>query len=64
MPCFRHTSLADSPAASSFSTLMICSSVAALAHVRLPYERTLPKTGGIEGVQVRRRVALRPYCKT
>src|SRR6476469_4427150 len=27
MPCFRHTSAADSPAACSFSTLIICSSV-------------------------------------
>src|SRR6266436_1029014 len=27
MPYFRHTSPADSPAACSFSTLMICSSV-------------------------------------
>src|SRR5690349_11284691 len=27
MPCLRHTSAADSPAACSFSTLMICSSV-------------------------------------
>src|ERR1700761_3611988 len=27
MPCFRHRSLADIPAACSFNTLMICSSV-------------------------------------
>src|SRR3954471_3617680 len=27
MPCLRHRSLADSPAACSFNTLMICSSV-------------------------------------
>src|ERR1700754_3549153 len=27
MPCLRHRSLADIPAACSFSTLMICSSV-------------------------------------
>src|SRR6266436_9457024 len=27
MPCFRHRSLADNPAACSFKTLMICSSV-------------------------------------
>ena len=54
MPCLRHRSLADIPAACSFKTLMICSSV------NLPYassvssveNRTLTKIGGVSGEQV------------
>src|SRR6187401_2263013 len=33
MPCLRHRSLADIPAACSFSTLMICSSVDLLLRI-------------------------------
>src|SRR3954453_18155839 len=54
MPCFRHTSPADSPAACSFSTLMICSSVNLLLRMSVSSEeRTLPKIGGIYGEQVK-----------
>src|SRR3954468_13473304 len=53
MPCFRHTSPADNPAACSFSTLMICSSVNLLLRMSVSSEeRTLPKIGGIYGEQV------------
>src|SRR4051812_2127519 len=55
MPCFRHTSPADNPAACSFSTLMICSSVNLLLRMSVSSEeRTLPKIGGIYGEQVNR----------
>src|ERR1700755_349819 len=33
MPCLRHRSLADTPAACSFKTLMICSSVNLLLRI-------------------------------
>src|SRR3954466_4982684 len=47
MPCFRHTSPADNPAACSFSTLMICSSVNLLLRMSVSSEeRTLPKNRG------------------
>src|SRR3954463_12302208 len=46
MPCLRHTSAADKPAACSFSTLDdLLFGKSALAHVRLPKEWTLPKFG-------------------
>src|SRR3954447_15066354 len=54
MPCFRHTSPADNPAACSFSTLMICSSVNLLLRMSVSSEeRTLPKFEDIYGEQVR-----------
>src|SRR5215213_9948395 len=47
MPCFRDTSVADNPAACSFSTLMICSSVNLLLRMSVSHrKRTLPNTGG------------------
>src|SRR4051794_40106009 len=53
MPCLRQTSVADNPAACSFSTLMICSSVNLLLRMSVSSkERTLPKTGGSYGEQV------------
>src|SRR5438270_7601115 len=53
MPCLRQTSPADIPAACSFSTLMICSSVNLLLRMSVSSEeRTLPKIGGIYGEQV------------
>src|SRR4051812_13326767 len=53
MPCLRQTSPADIPAACSFSTLMICSSVNLLLRMSVSSkERTLPKTGGFYGEQV------------
>src|SRR3954453_958853 len=59
MPCFRHTSPADSPAACSFSTLMICSSVNLLLRMSVSSEeRTLPKIGGIYGEQVIQEMSL------
>src|SRR5271156_4700322 len=46
MPCFRQTSLADSPAACSFSTLMICSSVNLLLRMSVSRRNGLyPKPG-------------------
>jgi hypothetical protein len=45
---FRHTSPADKPAACSFSTLMICSSVNLLLRMSVSHEeRTLPKIAGV-----------------
>src|ERR1700745_4063516 len=52
MPCLRHRSLADTPAACSFKTLMICSSVNLLLRiVRLLGGEQNPnlKSGAFEG---------------
>src|ERR1044072_7247624 len=51
MPYLRHTSLADSPAACSFKTLMICSSVNLLLRIcPSPNGNGLyPKAGAFKG---------------
>src|SRR4051812_37297125 len=50
MPCFRHTSPADNPAACSFSTLMICSSVNLLLRMSVSRRNGLyPKSGTSTG---------------
>src|SRR3954464_15123447 len=56
MPCFRHRSLADIPAACSFKTLMICSSVNLLLRiVRLLGGEQNPnsKSGAFQGSRSR-----------
>src|SRR6188508_714207 len=55
MPCFRHTSLADSPAACSFKTLMICSSVNLLLRMSVSRRNGLyPKPGAFKGSRSQR----------
>src|SRR4051812_28775387 len=50
MPCFRHTSPADNPAACSFSTLMICSSVNLLLRMSVSRRNGLyPNSGASKG---------------
>src|SRR5947208_5955301 len=50
MPCFRQTSAADSPAACSFSTLMICSSVNLLLRMSVSRRNGLyPNSGTSTG---------------
>jgi hypothetical protein len=54
MPCLRQTSAVFAPASCSFSIPMICSSVNREGRiVRLRDRRTLPKSGGSSGSQVR-----------
>src|ERR1700691_5898347 len=50
MPYLRHSSPADNPAACSFSTLMICSSVNLLLRMSVSLGNGLyPKTGAFKG---------------
>src|SRR4029077_14190214 len=50
MPCLRHTSAADKPAACSFSTLMICSSVNLLLRMSVSRRNGLyPNSGTSTG---------------
>ena len=50
MPYLRHSSSADSPAACSFRTLMICSSVNLLLRMSVSLENGLyPKLGAFKG---------------
>src|SRR5215210_3492139 len=63
MPCFRHTSAADNPAACSFSTLMICSSVNLLLRMSVSRRNGLyPKLGTPTGS--RSRVHIQGRCLT
>src|SRR6185295_13954930 len=55
MPYLRHTSPADNPAACSFSTLMICSSVNLLLRMSVSRRNGFyPKTGTFRGSRSRR----------
>src|ERR1700761_288160 len=65
MPCLRHRSLADIPAACSFSTLMICSSVnLPLRIIRLLGGEQNPnlKPGAFQGSRSDRLPSVRSYA--
>src|SRR5947208_15454373 len=56
MPCLRHTSAVFAPASCSCRTAMICSSLNRLRFIVRPPSggRTLLKSGGASGAQVKR----------